>query len=206
MSAQTSYNFGMPYGCAGGIVDLAPRMIETYKNGEATGVMGFGRAVVNYVSGGVTSPDTVVLPSNVSDKFEGITVNNRTTEYNMEGQIHIINKAALGVMRYGKIYVKLDFTTSEGVDTPVTVAFGQPCYVSVASGHKGLFSATAANNMPINARFVSEGKNGIAMVELMQKDVLDLDTQIPTASATVLGGVKVGSGLTITDGVLSTTA
>lgn len=42
--------------------------------------------------------------------------------------------------------------------------------------------------------------------DLTNKPTIPDAYTLPTASATVLGGVKVGSGLKITDGVLSTTS
>lgn len=161
MSAQTAYKYSTKFGVAGGIVDLAPYAIDTFINEENTGVMGFGMGVVD----GTVAGTNIKLPTATTDKFEGVTVNNLTTELDLEGNIYIKNKAAMGVMRYGKVYVKL--VTS---DAP---AYGDPVYLVVTGANKGCFTKTAGSNMAINARFVSAANNGIAMIELQQANVVD---------------------------------
>lgn len=91
------------------------------------------------------------------------------------------------------------------------------------SGNKGLVSiATTADNalkvnghtvnanVPVNAKFtdttygaVTDSASGL-MTAAQKKKLDDLSNySLPVASATTLGGVKVGSGLTISNGVLS---
>ena len=102
MSAQTRYGYSTPIGAAGGIVDLAPHSIDTFLNEEEPGVMRFGVGVVQGSKPGIN----IALPDDkaTAATFEGITTNNRTTEYDLEGELHIRSGAAVGVMRYGKIY------------------------------------------------------------------------------------------------------
>ena len=161
MSAQTSYKFSTPMGVAGGIVDLAPYAIDTFTNEENTGVMGFGMGVVDGTTAGVH----VKLPTATSQVFEGVTVNNLTTELDLEGAIHVLNKAAIGVMRYGKVYVKL----AEGV----TPTYGAAAYLVCSGDDKGCFTTSSSSTMAVNARFVSGAANGIAMLELQQGNVVD---------------------------------
>ena len=161
MSAQLTYKFATPMGVAGGIVDLAPYMIDTFTNEENTGVMGFGMGVVDGTTAGVN----VKLPTATNQIFEGVTVNNLTTELDMEGKIHIHNKAAIGVMRYGKVYVKLA--------SDVSPTYGAAAYLVCAGDDKGCFTTSSSSTMAINARFVSGAANGIAMLELQQANVVD---------------------------------
>lgn len=161
MSAQLSYNFGTPFGAAGGIVDLAPYEIDTYLNEEATGVMGFGMAAAQ----GTTAGTFVKLPAASTAVIEGITVNNRSTEYDLDGNLRIINKAAIGVMRYGRVYGKLA--------TNVTPAFGDAVYVVYSGDDKGCFTTSSSSTIAINARFVSGASNGVAMIELQQPNIVD---------------------------------
>lgn len=192
MSAQTNYSFGMPYGCAGGIVDLAPYMINTFFNAENDGVMKFGRAVVD----GTTAGKDVKLPTSTSDVFEGITVANRTTQMDLNGVANIFKNSPIGVMKYGNVYGKLA--------TGVEPTYGAAVYVVVAGDDKGCFTTSSSSTLPINAKFVSAANNGVAMIELQQENVTPAQAYtLPTASASQLGGVKVGTGLKITDGVLS---
>ena len=161
MSAQTAYKYSTPMGVAGGIVDLAPYAIDTFINEEATGVMKFGLGVVD----GTTVGTTVKLPTATNQNFEGVTVNNLTTELDMAGNLYVHNKAAIGVMRYGKIYVKLA--------TGVSPTYGAPVYLVCAGDDKGCFTTSSSSTMAINARFVSGASNGIAAIELQQANVVD---------------------------------
>ena len=87
MSAQINYGFSTPIGSAGGIVDLAPYAIDSFLNDEDNGKLKFGIGVVRGEKPGVG----IKLPATDSTaaKFEGITTNNRTTEYNMDGDLSI---------------------------------------------------------------------------------------------------------------------
>ena len=87
MSAQNRYGYSTPIGSAGGIVDLAPYAIDTFLNEEENGVMKFGLGVVKGSNPGVN----IALPTEAATAgdFEGITTNNRTTEYDMDGNLAI---------------------------------------------------------------------------------------------------------------------
>lgn len=162
MSAQTRYGFATPIGAPGGIVDLSPHVIDTFLNEEASGVMKFGLGVVQGSKPGVN----IALPETgaTADKFEGITTNNRTTEYDLEGKLHIRNGAAVGVMRYGKIYVQV-----EEDDEP---AYGDPVYLIINGDDAGRFtSASSGDTIAVNARFIGGVDNGVAPVELMREPV-----------------------------------
>lgn len=57
-------------------------------------------------------------------------------------------------------------------------------------------------NFPLNN---FKDMNDVTFREFIKELVKDAIKELPVASADTLGGVKVGSGLTITDGVLSST-
>ena len=175
MSAQTHYGFTTPIGAPGGIVDLSPHVIDTFLNEEASGVMKFGLGVVQGSKPGVN----IALPETgaTADKFEGITTNNRTTEYDLEGKLHIRNGAAVGVMRYGKIYVQV-----EEDDEP---AYGDPVYLIINGDDAGRFtSASSGDTIAVNARFIGGVDNGVAPVELMRE---------PVNSGSASGGSSTGA-------------
>lgn len=144
MSVQTSYNFDTIRGFAGGIYDLAPYAIDTYLvEGDD---MQFGIAVV-----AGTKPGVQVKAGGTN--AIGVTVNNLTTEHGIDGELVIHEGAAIGVMRYGRIWVKADKN-----DTAIT--YGAATKV----GADGVFAATAGT--AIKGRFLSDVKDGIALVEL----------------------------------------
>jgi len=157
MSAQINYGFKTAMGEAGGIVDLAPYVINSFANEADTGKMKFG---VGVVSG--TSAGRVNLPGAdaTAAKFEGIVVNRRTTEYDMEGKIHIRKDSTLGVMRYGHIYGR--------VAAGVTPAHGEPVYMIKSGDEAGYFTNVADGNLAINARFIGafDATVQIAAIEL----------------------------------------
>ena len=196
MSAQTTYSFKTAAGAAGGIVDLAPNKIDTFANKEATGTMKFGFGVVRD-SGNVCK---LPVAGTTADKFLGIVVNNRSTEFDMEGNIYIRNKAALGVMRYGSIYAR--------VAHGLTIAAGDKLYLIKSGDDAGKFTnVSGASAIAVNGVFDGPADaNDIAAVTLLNAPAIDNDTvyTLPAATASALGGVKVGTGLDVAeDGTIS---
>ena len=196
MSAQTNYSFKTAAGAAGGIVDLAPYKIDTFLNKENTGVMKFGYGVIRH-SGNVCK---LPVGGTTADKFLGITVNNRSTEFDMEGNIHIRNKAALGVMRYGRVYAR--------VAHGLTIAAGDKLYLIISGDDAGKFTnVLGGTSIVVSGVFDGPADaNDIASVTLYNAPTIDNDTiyTLPNAGANTLGGVKVGTGLSIdANGVLS---
>lgn len=138
MSAQTRYGYSTPIGAAGGIVDLAPHSIDTFLNEEEPGVMRFGVGVVQGSKPGIN----IALPDDkaTAATFEGITTNNRTTEYDLEGKLHIRSGAAVGVMRYGKIYGRV----ADGVEPE----YGDSVYLIIEGDEAGCFTNEAPASKP----------------------------------------------------------
>ena len=161
MSAQTTYKFSSPIGSPGGIVDLTPHAIDSFLNGEETGVMKFGVGVVKGDKPGVN----VKLPTAAATAavFEGVTVNNRTTEYDLEGVTHLRKGKALGVMRYGCVYVR--------VATGATPAYGDAAYIVKSGDEAGYFTNTSTDNLAVKGRFLGgvDGSSGVAVVELFNQ-------------------------------------
>lgn len=130
MSAQNRYGYKTPIGAAGGIVDIAPYAIDTFLNEEETGKMMFGLGVVQ----GSTPGSNVAIPATTATvaKFEGITVNNRTTEYDVEGKLSLRKGASVGVMRYGRVYAR--------VAEDVEPSYGDPVWLITSGDEAGYFT------------------------------------------------------------------
>lgn len=157
MSAQLTYKFNPAMGAPGAIYDLAPFETNTYLNKEATGTKMFGKAVVDSTTSGEAGV-YVMLPTATTNTFRGIVTNNRTTEWDMNGNVMVRNKAAMAVMYYGRIMGAL----AEGV----TPTFGAQVYVVVSGNDKGCFTTSSSGTLPINATFASGADNGCALIEL----------------------------------------
>ena len=161
MSAQTTYNYTSTIGTAGGLVDLSPYAIDTFLNEEETGNMLFGVGVVQ----GSTPGTNVALPTEAAtaDVFEGVTTNNRTTEYDMEGKTHINEGAAIGVLRYGKIYVR--------VAADVEPAYGDALYLITSGDEAGYFTNSDTGTVAVKGRFIGgvDTASQIAAVELFNQ-------------------------------------
>ena len=166
MSAQTKYGFSTPIGSAGGIVDLSSYAIDSFLNDEKTGVLKFGIGVVRGSKPGVN----IALPKTgaTAATFEGITTNNRTTEYDLEGKSSIRSGAAVGVMRYGRIYARV-------VDG-VTVAYGDTLNLVTEGDNAGLFTnATSVDSgsktIAVKGRFMgaADPSTKVAPVELFNE-------------------------------------
>ncbi|MBR3973007.1 MAG: hypothetical protein IKJ99_03505 [Oscillospiraceae bacterium] len=144
MSAQTHYGYNTPIGAAGGIVDLAPHAIDTFLNEAENGVLKFGVGVVQGTKPGIN----VNLPASgaTAAKFEGIVVNGRTTEYDMDGKLALRNGVSVGVMRYGRIYGR--------IAADVKPAYGETVYMIASGEEAGCFTNSADGNVAIKARFL----------------------------------------------------
>ncbi len=158
MSAQTNYNYFPVHGAPGGIVDVNPIAIDTRIVEENTGVVFPGMGVVTGTTAGVQIK-LPVAASEVAD-FEGITINRRTTERDLAGDLYIRNKSALGVVRWGRVYVRVEATA--------TPAYNDALYLIVSGSEAGCFTtaASAATKLPINGRFLGAKDGGAAPVEL----------------------------------------
>ena len=172
MSAQNKYGFSTPIGAAGGIVDLAPYAIDTFLNEEENGVLNFGVGVVQGSKPGVN----VALPETATTvgDFEGITTNNRTTQYDLDGNLEVRKGASVGVMRYGRVYGRV-------VDGVVT-AYGDPVYLITDGYNCGKFTNSAeetgqeeegeaAKTVAVKGRFIGavDSTAPIAMIELFNQ-------------------------------------
>lgn len=163
MSAQNRYGYKTPIGAAGGIVDIAPYAIDTFFNAEETGKMMFGMGVVQ----GDNPGKNIAIPATgaTAAKFDGITVNNRTTEYDVEGKLSLRKGASVGVMRYGRVYAR--------VATGVEPAYGDAAYLVISGDDAGCFTNTSgANAIAVKARFlggVDATGAKVAIVELFNE-------------------------------------
>ena len=157
---QTSYSYNTPIGAAGGIVDLAPHYIRSFINEAANGAILFGMGV----TAGTNAGHGVKLPAtgDTAAAFEGIVTNRRTTELDLEGNLTLRNKCALGVMRYGVIYAL--------VADSVTPAYGDAAYLLISGNQAGYFTNTSGNNtVAVKGRFLGGVDNGVAIVELFNQ-------------------------------------
>ena len=199
MSVQTSYKFIPNAGAPGGIVDLTPYAIDAFANAENDGVLMLGMGVVpGSAAGTVKKP----VAGSTAAQFLGVSVNGRSHEYDDNGVVYVRNKATIGVMRYGRVYVR--------VKSGVSVSDGDPLLLIKSGEDAGLFTKTAADNtLAVAGKFIGPVSNGVAPAHLYDAPasaVTDNDTvyTLPKAAADTLGGVKVGTGLAIdADGVLS---
>ena len=166
MSAQTKYGFSTPIGSAGGIVDLAPYAIDSFLNEEKNGVLNFGVGVVQGTKPGVN----IALPKTgaTAAKFDGITTNNRTTEYDVDGKLAIRSGASVGVMRYGRIYAR--------VADKVSPKYGDALYLIIEGDNAGMFTNTASSGsgtdtIAVKGRFLGAAdlSTNVAPVELFNE-------------------------------------
>lgn len=161
MSAQTRYAFSAHIGNPGGLADLAPYAIDTFHNESETGTLKFGMGVV----AGTTAGSDIIVPKDEStaDKFEGIATNNRTTEFDLEGNLAVRKNAAVGVLRYGRIYAR--------VASDANPKYGEAVYLVKTGENAGCFTSTKDSNLAVNGRFLTEADNGVAVIELFNGPV-----------------------------------
>ena len=162
MSAQTTYRYNTVPGAAGGIVDIAPYAIDTFLNEENNGVLKFGMAAVQGTKAGTEIKKPVA--ASTAAKFEGIVTNNRTTEYDLDGNLSIRKGASVGVMRYGRIYAR--------IAPNVTPAYGDALYFVKSGDNAGCFTNTSGETaVAVKGRFLStvDSTAQVAQVELFDQ-------------------------------------
>ena len=162
MSVQNSYGFSTPIGAPGGIVDLAPHAIDSFVNEENNGVLLPGMGVVYGTNPGkqVKKPVT----GKTAATFAGVVVNGRTFERDLDGGLYIRKTAAVGVMRYGRIYARIKHG--------LTINYGDAVYLIVTTGDDaGLFTNVSTNNVAIKARFLGnvDAASDVAEIELFNQ-------------------------------------
>ena len=163
MSAQTAYNFYTPTTGAGGILDLAPYAIDTFINEEDTGVLKAGMGVVQ----GSEPGKNIALPTEETadaSVFEGITTNNRTTQYDLEGELAVPNGKSVGVMRYGRIYGRVAEDTE--------IEYGDSVYLITSGDEAGYFTNSEDGGIAVKGRFLSgvDLQAQVAAIELFNQE------------------------------------
>jgi hypothetical protein len=159
MSGQLSYNYQMPKGIAGSLVDISPRSIDSRINGETVNtVMKYGMGGVQGATPGVH----IVLPTDAStaDQFEGVIMTGFTNEMNMEGQVQIRSMQTVGCLRWGRAWAR--------VPDGVTPAYGDSLYLIIDGADRGKFTnAPSADTLAINGMFIGGlGTGAVAPVEI----------------------------------------
>lgn len=156
MSAQTNYTYFPQHGAPGGIVDVSPLAINSRSVENDTGVVFPGMGVVTGTTAGVQ----VKLPASgaTAATFEGVVVNGRTTERDLAGDLYVRHNAAVGVARWGRIYVR--------VPSGVTTAYGDALYLIPTGNDAGCFTNSSTNNVAIKGKFIGTVDGNAAPVEL----------------------------------------
>lgn len=159
MSAQTTYNYFPQHGTPGGIVDVSPLAIDTRIVEENTGVVFPGMGVVTGTTAGVQ----IKLPvaASAAADFEGVTIDRRTTERDLAGDLYVRNKSAMGVVRWGRVYV--------AVEPGITVAYNDALYLITSGTNAGLFTVSTSSEtdtIALKGRFLGAVDGNAAPVEL----------------------------------------
>lgn len=195
MSVQTSYNYSTPKGVAGSLFDLAPYSIDSRINGEsAVGTLKFGMGAVR----GATPGSDVKIPTSsaTADVFEGVVLTGFNTQMNMDGVVEILPSQTVGILRYGKAWVR--------IKSGITVAYGDPLYLIISGDNAGLFtvaSDSASTKIAIAGRYIgAKGTGDVAPIELYNQmqtasgssssvalnDLTDVDLSVPATDGQVL--------------------
>ena len=137
MNMWTNYSQGMAAGTAGGFYDLSEHAVVSRLNGQADTALKPGMGVVQ----GDKPGSNVKIPATGAalEQFEGIVINDVNREMNMDGELLIQPKTTVGVMQYGRIWVRI----ADGVEPK----YGDPVHLIINGTGVGCFKAAA---MPAN--------------------------------------------------------
>lgn len=156
MAVQTNYGFSSAKGIAGGLFDLSAHEVST-RQAEGSN-LSFGLGVVI----GTNKGTDVALPGSTAaaGDFEGIVVHNSVmAEMDMGGKVVIPDKATVGCLHHGKIWV---MTGAKAVP-----AYKEKVYLITDGDEAGMFttSADTSTKVEVNAIFLGETDEGIANAE-----------------------------------------
>ena len=154
MSVQTSYGNQTPKGVAGGIYDMFHYAVDSRFNEETDGVLRFGVGVVP----GTLPGSSVKLPAadSTTTQFEGVVLNGYDRQQDLSGKLFILNNQNVGVMRRGRVWVRLAADAAP--------KYGDEVHLLTSGDDVGCFSTTGGLTVP--GRFIGPASNGVAPVEL----------------------------------------
>lgn len=153
MSVQTSYNYEISQGIAGGLYDIA-----SYESNTRIAVeeISFGRGLV----AGDRLGENVKLPtlnSKVED-FEGVAMNGFTTQQDLKGNVIVEKGQNIGVLYRGKIWVV--------VSDEANPVYKEKVYLITDGENKGCFTteadAESTSKIPLNAEYIAGKNHGLA--------------------------------------------
>ncbi len=165
MAVQSSYNYASGQGVAGGLWDLSPYVRESRINEEESALkLGMGVVKGTVPGVGVKLPDS---SSGLVD-FEGVIAKNGTTPLDLNGELKLAAKAAVGVISSGRVWVR--------IKSGISPAYGKDVYLITSGTNAGLFTLAAdtaeAWKIRLNARYLGSKSSGlIAPIELHYQNV-----------------------------------
>lgn len=155
MGVQTSYNYGISKGIAGGLYDLTYYENNTF---VTPGGIPFGYGVVK----GATPGSDIKLPSSASTAadFEGVVQNGFTTMQDEKGNAVAAEGQSVGVLRTGKIWAVLGKAAEPAYDKAV--------YLITDGDEAGRFTTAEdeSTKVLLTAKYVREKDNGLAPIRL----------------------------------------
>lgn len=154
MGVQKAYSYVTGKGVAGGIYDMYHYQIDSRFNEAESGKLYFGMGVVP----GEIPGSNITLPTSGStaDKFEGVVINGFDRQYDLDGKLYVLNGQNVGVMRHGRVWVRLAAEAKPG--------YGDALHLIVEGEEAGCFATEGGLAIP--GRFIGASKEGIAPVEL----------------------------------------
>ena len=154
MAVQKTYGYATSKGVAGGIYDMYHYPVDSRFSEEDNGKLSFGMGVVK----GTTAGSSVKLPvsGSTAADFEGVIVNGFDRQQDLEGKLFILNNQNIGVMRRGRIWVRLA--------TSANPKYGDELHLIVDGADAGCFNTSGGKKIP--GRFIGVASNGVAPVEL----------------------------------------
>lgn len=156
MGVQTSYEYGISKGIAGGLYDITGYENNTY---VTPGKIPFGYGVVK----GANPGTDIRLPDKDSKQadFEGVVQNGFTTMHDMNGKAIPESGQSVGVLRTGKIWGVVGEAAKPAYDKAV--------YLITDGEEAGRFTTVEdeeSTKVLLTAKFIDEKDNGIAPIRV----------------------------------------
>lgn len=158
IAVQTNYGFSSSKGIPGGLYDLSAHEVAS-RQAEGNN-LSFGLGVVVGTNKGID----VAIPKSTAtaNDFEGVVVHNSVmAEMDMDGKVVIPDKATVGCLHHGRIWVR--------TGSKAEPAYKKKVYLITDGDEVGMFTTAddTATTVEVNAIFLGETDDGIANVEFL---------------------------------------
>jgi len=164
MGGQLNYGYQPPLGLPGTLDDLSNKDIDSRLNGETSvTAMQYGMGVMEGTIPGID----VLIPTTTSTigQFEGVSMNGKTTQQTMDGKVLVYPGDTVGVLRWGRPWVR--------IAPGLTIGYNDPVFLIISGADVGKFTNVdgGTGTLAVKATFTGKVGTGEAAVIYLRHQI-----------------------------------